>query len=80
MIVMREIQLRPAAEASLEQLNAIGRPTRSNPVLISRLAAMACSISLRAFHRRSGMNQERLWPRGTLSSCTDDFDFGLPVN
>jgi hypothetical protein len=54
-----------------KQLNVIGRLTTFSIALISRLVAMACSISLRTFHRRLGMNQERLWPKGTLSSCMD---------
>jgi hypothetical protein len=56
-----------------KQLNVIGRPTTSNIALIFRLVAMACSISLGAFQQRSDMSQERLWPKGTLSSCTGDF-------
>ena len=44
-----------------------GHHVTSNTALISRLVAMACSVSLRAFRRRLGMNQERLWPKGTLS-------------
>jgi hypothetical protein len=47
-----------------KQLNVIGLPTTSNIALISGLVAMACSISLRAFRRRLGMSQERLWPKG----------------
>jgi hypothetical protein len=47
-------------------------PNYIHIALISRLVAKACSISLRAFRRRLGMSPERLWPKGTLSSCTGD--------
>jgi hypothetical protein len=55
-----------------KQRNGIGLPITSSIVLISRLVAMACSISLRVSRRRLGMSRERLWPKGTLSSCTGD--------
>jgi hypothetical protein len=47
-------------------------PNYIHIALISRLVVKACSISLRAFRRRLGMSPERLWPKGTLSSCTGD--------
>ena len=55
------------------RLRSFGRHVISNTALISRLVAMACSVSSRAFRRRLDMKQERLWPKGTLSSCTGAF-------
>jgi hypothetical protein len=55
-----------------KQLNVIGLLTTSSIALISRPVAKVRSISLRAFRRLFGMREERLWPKGTLSSCTGD--------
>src|SRR5271156_6101876 len=63
---------RSSIDVTTKQLNVIGLLATSSIALISRLVAMACSISLRAFRRRLGMSRERLWPKGTLSSCTGD--------
>jgi hypothetical protein len=67
-----KLSTRSSIRVTTKQLNVIGLPTTSNIALISRLVAMACSISLRAFRRRLGMSQERLWAKRILSSCTGD--------
>jgi hypothetical protein len=50
-----------------------GRLTASNTARTLLPVVRAGSISSRALHRLSNMSTERLWLKGILSSCTDDF-------